>query len=264
VKKLGLVLGGGGARCFAHIGIVKELRNHNIPINQLTCTSSGALVGALLANNVPASNIKKEFYKLSTRLNWFFPIVSVKALASFRNVRTILKNLLPQNRIENCAIPIVLVAANLSTGEDYVFDKGNLTEAVCAAMSYPGIYKPYKLGTHYLADGGITNCIPADICREKMGKKNVVISVKLESPFQRPWKPTHYLKILSRAVTLSFGRQRAHIIKEYSDLVLEPFRHVGYRYTNLNFSNKKALERYYWLGREEAKANIGRIKRLIK
>ena len=129
-----------------------------------------------------------------------------------------------------------------------------------AEMAYPGIFRPLKYKNRYLIDGGITNCIPADVCRKKLGKKSVVVSIKLESPYRKRWEPKNYIQILARSVTLSFGKQRFRMMEEYSDFVLEPLKKERFAHTNLNFLNTKRLEHYYRLGKKEGQRYIRRIK----
>ncbi len=260
---MGLVFGGGGARCFAHLGVFEALREANIPVDRIVCTSSGALTGALLANAVPIGSIKNEFYKKGIRFGWLRPAPTPFSLFSQKNIVKILDDLLLQHKIEKSKIALNIVTTDLKTGEDFVFSKGRIIDGVCAAMAYPGIYKPFRYKGRYLVDGGITNCIPADVCRKRLDKNGVVISVQLESPYRRKWQPKNYLQVLARAITLSFGRQRFKLMEAYSDIVLEPLQNIGYAYTNLNFLNKKTLEHHYKLGKKETKKRIRKIKELL-
>lgn len=162
---IGLVLSGGGARGFAHIGVYKALKEKGKEVGVISGTSIGAVIGALIAAGYTASEIeniakdkaKSKMFKLNN------PILS---LASHRPVRKILAELLPE-KMEDLKIPLYLSSTNLSTGDNSVLCEGNLFDAIMASTSIPVAFKPIKIGMDYHVDGGLTNNLPASYIRDK-------------------------------------------------------------------------------------------------
>ena len=268
MKKIAIALGGGGARSFAHLGMIEELQNNNIPINYISSSSMGSIIGILIANGVPISDIKKEFYKKIRRLNWFRPHFSKNGLMSQSNITNLLKKLLPQTEIENSKIPISIVATNLNTGKLHLFEKGDAIKSTCASCAFPGIYKPITIDNQFMVDGGISNNVPADICRQKIGKDNIVISSMLEGPFDDSLESlNNRYRIVWRAIYIPLIRSRVKIVKENSDVILKPLNKTYFNFHNwrdiLKFYNVKKMEHYYQKGKEEAQKKMPLIKKLL-
>lgn len=267
-RKLGLVLGGGGAKCFAHLGIVDELNRQQIPIDQIVSSSMGSLMGILIANRVPTEKIKQEFYRRLTRLKWIKPTLSRHGFLSQSNVVRLLKDLLPETRLEKAAIPISIVATDLTDGRQVLFEEGDAIEAVCASSAFPGIYKPIIKKQHILADGGIVNNIPADICREKMGTDEVVISAVLDGPFDTSLGSLgSSFQIVWRSIYIPLIKSRKAIVEANSDLILSPLEDVYLSFRNwkdiLKFHNREKMEGFYEKGREAAQKALPQIIQLM-
>jgi NTE family protein len=268
MKKIAIALGGGGARCFAHLGMIDELQNNNIPIDYISSSSMGSIIGILIANGVPISDIKKEFYKKIRRLNWFRPHFSRNGLMSQSNITSLLKKLLPQTKIENTKILISIVATNLNTGKLHLFENGDSIKSTCASCAFPGIYKPITLNNQFMVDGGILNNVPADICRQKIGQDNIVISSMLEGPFDNSLNSLNNpFQIVWRAIYIPLIHSRAKIVKENSDVILKPLDKIYLNFHNwrdiLKFYNVKKMEQYYQKGKEETQKKMPLIKKLL-
>jgi len=180
LKKLGLALGSGSARGWAHIGVIQCLQEANIHIDIVCGTSVGALVGGALAGNFMAG-----LEKMVRSLTWtdiigfmdlLFPrsgfIEGDKIINHFRN------NFSDAN-IEDLAIPFAAVSTDIMTGREIWLKDGSLMDAVRASISMPGIFTPCKYKDHWLVDGGLVNPVPVSLCRA-MGA-DVVIAVNLNS-----------------------------------------------------------------------------------
>ncbi len=180
MKKLGLALGSGSARGWAHIGVIQCLQEANIHIDIVCGTSVGALVGGALAGNFMAG-----LEKMVRSLTWtdiigfmdlLFPrsgfIEGDKIINHFRN------NFSDAN-IEDLAIPFAAVSTDIMTGREIWLKDGSLMDAVRASISMPGIFTPCKYKDHWLVDGGLVNPVPVSLCRA-MGA-DVVIAVNLNS-----------------------------------------------------------------------------------
>lgn len=177
-RTVGLALGAGGFRGFAHIGIIRSLEKHGIPIDYLSGASIGAWVAASYA-------IFKDSKKLETDLtdkpreNW--PILLDFSLTggfiSGNKFVKFLETSLDGHDFVSLKIPLKIVATDLITGNPHIFDSGDVAQAVRASTSIPLVFKPMSLGSELLVDGGLCNPVPGSLVRE-MGA-DIVIGVNL-------------------------------------------------------------------------------------
>jgi NTE family protein len=155
--RVGLVLSGGGARGFAHIGVLQVLEERGIRVDALAGTSMGAILGALYA----AGHGADEIYELTDALGWRDVIdVSLQAgLMKGDKLRSFLAAHLPE-RFDQLRMPLAVTTTDMETGEEHVLTDGPLVEAVRASSSFPGAFDPVALDGRTLADGGIVNNLP--------------------------------------------------------------------------------------------------------
>lgn len=182
MKKLGLALGGGGARGCSHIGIIKSLTSAGIKIDYLAGTSIGSVVGAALASG----DIDRfEEYLLEVKwtdvVKYFDPGVPYRGLFKGNKLVKLLKELISRKKFTQLNQPLMVVATNLETGEEVRIDRGNVVDALRASIAIPGIFTPFKKGRQYLIDGGVVNPMPVDVV-QNMGA-DVVIAVDLSYEF---------------------------------------------------------------------------------
>jgi NTE family protein len=154
---VGLVLSGGGARGFAHIGVLQVLEERGVRIDALAGTSMGAILGALYAAGYAAD----EIYEIADGLGWRDVIdVSLQAgLMKGDKLRSFLAAHLPE-RFEQLRLPFAVTTTDVETGEEHVLLDGPLVDAVRASSSFPGAFDPVALAGRTLADGGIVNNLP--------------------------------------------------------------------------------------------------------
>jgi NTE family protein len=225
--RVGLVLGGGGARGAAHIGVLRELERMRIPIDAIAGTSMGAIVGGLYASGMSVDGLEE----LVAEMDWADAMSDEPERSDLRFRRKqdardlpidldigleggrlklplgvvqgqkldlILRNLtLPVSHIadfDDLPIPFRAIASDIETGEMYVMHSGDLALAIRASMSVPGVLAPVSLDGHLLVDGGLVGNLPVDIVRE-MGV-DVVIAVDVEFPLYK-------LDELQSAITVS-------------------------------------------------------------
>jgi NTE family protein len=182
VVKIGLVLGGGAARGFAHIGVIKALEAQGIYPDIVVGTSAGSLVGALYA----AGNNGFALHKLALDMDeaaisdWSVPffakstgVIKGEALQNYVNKAV---NNLP---LEKMKIPFGAVATDLNSGLPVLFQRGNAGLAVRASSSVPSVFQPVKIGEHSYVDGGLVSPVPVRFARE-MGA-NFIIAVNISS-----------------------------------------------------------------------------------
>ena len=160
-KKAALALSSGGPRGFAYIGAIEELESRGYEITSIAGTSIGSLVGGIYA----AGRLREVKHWLFSLDAWkVFSLmdisVSMNHLVMGDKVIEALKEIVPDTNIEDLRIPYRAVATDFYTGEEVVFDRGNLFQAIRASISIPSLFRPVKAGTRTLIDGGIANTMP--------------------------------------------------------------------------------------------------------
>ncbi|MGV8146264.1 MAG: patatin-like phospholipase family protein [Alkaliphilus sp.] len=267
-KKVSLAFGGGGAKSFAHIGVVNVLKENDIPVDLIATCSAGSLIGALIASDVSNQTIIKKFSEVLKRVTWFRPTISKKAIFSQRNFSNIIVDLCGDVNIEDLKLPMKIVTTNLNTGKLCVFANGNLKDAVAASAAFPGIYKPVKIGSDYFVDGGLLNSIPADICRETVGEDGIVISITLDGHLSNKIDRINIFSLFYRAIYIPLIHSRKRIIKENSDVVIKVFDHHEFNFHNwkeiFRFYSINKMEHFIKLGEEATKNQIGEIKKMLE
>lgn len=176
--KIGLALGGGSARGWAHIGVIQALTEVGIEIDCIAGTSIGSVVGSVFASG----NIK-DLEEVAVKLDWkqiayLFDVVLPKSgLIDGKKVAGFIQNHLRKTNIEELPIPFCAVSTDLNTGDEVVIREGDIIEAVRASISIPGIFTPVRINGRTLVDGGLVNPVPVSVVR-KMGA-DFVIAVDL-------------------------------------------------------------------------------------
>jgi len=181
-KKIGLALGGGGARGLAHIGIIKALTKADIPIDYIAGTSMGALVGGYYATVGDVYSLESLFLKLRRRD--IFPVTRFfgkhdGTLFKHSEIAKILEGSFDIKTFKDCAIPFRAVATDVRNGDEVVLADGKLADAIHASIALPLIFEPVEIGKRLLMDGGFSNPVPADVVRA-MGA-DFVIAVDVSS-----------------------------------------------------------------------------------
>ena len=211
--RIGLVLGGGGARGFAHVAVLRELERLRVPVDCIAGTSMGAIVGGLYASGMDADALEREMRALdwaavfrdgldrpdrSFRRKRDDDLALLPArpgignsgfklpagVLSGQRVTLLLERLtLPVGSVKNfdeLPIPYRAVATDLNTGQAVVLGDGNLALAMRASLSIPGVFRPAVIGDKVLVDGGLANQLPVDVVRA-MGA-DIVIAVDVGTP----------------------------------------------------------------------------------
>lgn len=162
-KDVALVLSSGGPRGWAYIGAIEELESRGYRITSVAGTSIGALVGGIFAAGKLAE-VKEWLFSLDAWKVFTLMDISISKNHIVKGDKVIeaLKEIVPDINIEDMPIPYRAVAADLYTGEEVVFDRGSLFEAVRASISIPSLFRPVKYGYRTLVDGGIVNTMPID------------------------------------------------------------------------------------------------------
>jgi NTE family protein len=215
--RIGLALGGGAARGFAHIGVIKALEAQGIRPDIITGTSAGAVIGALHASGLNGFQLQKLALDVeeSTFTDWSLPdrgMLRGEALQEFIN-RSV------QNRtLEKLARPLGVVATDLASGERVVFRTGNTGMAVRASSAVPGVFKPINIHGKDYVDGGLTSPVPVQAARA-MGADFVIA---VEIGLKPEWgKTDSTLDVLLQTFTIMGNTLARHELKD-ADVVIRP------------------------------------------
>ena len=178
--RVGLALGGGAARGFAHVGVIEVLEEAGIRPDLVVGTSAGSLVAALYASGRNGQQLQATALSMDEAAfaDWTLPIFSrgvLRGEALARYVNTQVANRL----IENMALPLGIVATDLNTGQGVLFRRGDTGTAVRASSAVPAVFLPVKIGTQEFVDGGLVSPVPVRYARQ-MGAE-VVIAVDISS-----------------------------------------------------------------------------------
>jgi NTE family protein len=169
VKKIGLALGGGGARGICHIAFLEALDEMGIEVSMISGTSIGALIGALYASGLSGSDIREMLNKI--RFKDIVEMVDLKlfgttSLVKGRGVKDFLQKNMPVHTFEKLKIPLKIVATDFWAQKQVILENGDLVSAIMASICIPAVFEPVLRDQHVLVDGGIANNVPFDILKE--------------------------------------------------------------------------------------------------
>lgn len=263
--KIGLALGSGGAKGLAHIGVLKVLEKHTIPIDFIAGSSIGALIGGMYAS-------EKNVSKIEEQINDFTRMKGI-SLIDFTMRGGILKGIKVENyfneiikddTIESLSIPFAAVATDFNTAQPVVFRKGSVVKAIRASIAVPGIFQPLKYHNHLLADGGLVNPVPVDVLYQ-MGA-DVIIAVNLDSVYID--KPIEDIPALTIIPLNTVGILRHTLSKQSikgADVIIEPpdKYHIGLLGWKYFIDNEKAQD-IIRLGEMSAEKALPQIHKAIK
>lgn len=186
-KRVGLVLGGGGVRGLAHIGVFKVLEKASISVDLLAGTSMGGVLGAMYAAGMSVSQIEQEILERANaaalrRLIDFS--LSYRGFVRGGRIYNLLTEVLGNDiTFADLELPLSMVAVDARSGCEVILNEGNVVDAVRATISVPGVFLPVERDNLILVDGGILNNVPTDVARQ-MGA-DVVVAVDVMPDFSR-------------------------------------------------------------------------------
>jgi len=215
---VGLALGGGFARGYAHLGVLRVFQENGIPVTSVAGSSIGSILGAAYASGAELPCIIEKCREIRFRdfAKWR---VSRFGLASNERLGALVQKLFGTRQFEDLNLPLSVVATDLGTGDPVIFRQGNLAEAIRASCAFPGLFEPIQIGTRYLADGGLVAPVPTKAARE-MGAE-IVVGVSVGMHDGQRGAPTNIFQVVSRAVSAA-QKHQLEGWERYADLVLRP------------------------------------------
>jgi NTE family protein len=176
---IGIALGGGGAKGFAHIGILRVLEENGVACNLVSGTSMGALIGALYCLYGRIDEVEKlalEFENSDLR-RYLAPKLSTSGLISEKRIRDFLKTVFREYKIENLKRPFFCTATDILSGEELVFSSGSLVEAVMSSISIPVVFPANHYHGRYLVDGGLVDPVPVGVLKQNGAAMTIAANV---------------------------------------------------------------------------------------
>lgn len=250
--KVGLALGGGAARGFAHIGVIQVLEENGIKVDLVAGTSAGSLVASMYASGKNGKELAQmaESMDEGAITDWAFPtrgLIRGEALARFVREKT-------GNRlIEQMPLPLGIVATDLSDGSPILFRTGDTGAAVRASSSVPAVFQPVKIGQREYVDGGLVAPVPVRYAKQ-MGAE-LVIAVDISEP-PEPKPPGDAMRMLLQTFSI-MGRSINNFELREADVIIRPkLEGVG----SADFSARK---RSIQAGREAAQAALPQLRQRI-
>jgi NTE family protein len=219
--KIGLALGGGAARGFAHVGVIKALEAQGIVPDVVVGTSAGSLVGALYAAGNNGFALQKLAMEMdeATISDWSVPLFAkVSGVLKGEGLQRYVNKTLKNQPLESLKIPFGAVATDLNSGQAILFRRGNAGMAVRASSAVPGVFQAVKIGGHTYVDGGLVSPVPVRFARE-MGA-DFVIAVNISAqPEGQP--DSSSVDVLLQSFAIMGQSLNQHELKE-ADIVIRP------------------------------------------
>lgn len=219
--KVALALGAGASKGFAHIGVLKILEANRIPVQMIVGTSAGSFVGSLYAYGYDSYQLQKLAFSIE-RSDIADLTVPDNGFIKGEKLEDYVNRALRNTALENLRIPFFAVAADLQSGQEIVFGKGNAGKAVRASCSIPGIFRPVRIGERAYVDGGVVSPVPVDAAR-RLGA-DVVIAVDISADASGEI-PESTMETLLQSVGIMYAKL-ASLQLSRADVVIRP--KVGY------------------------------------
>jgi NTE family protein len=261
--KIGLALGGGGARGLAHIGVLKILEKNNIQPDYVCGVSMGSVVAACYCLGLDMEKIEQDAINFNKKkaIKELLDITNpYKSIIKGAKSKQFIKKYIGNAKFKDTKIPFSVIATNLSNGKEKVIKSGNISDALQASISVPGIFPPVEIDGNYYVDGGLVNCTPANIA-QNMGA-DIVIAVDLitKRKIEFTKKPTTVTTLLQAYEIIRSHSTLSNMKKVSKDMVvIKPsLRDTidSFKFYNIN--------KFIKAGEDATKGQMCVIKRKIK
>jgi len=252
--RVALVLGSGGVRGMAHVGVLEELINEGIEIDLIVGCSAGSIVGALYADNPDIEALKRSVWGMRTNSMLDIDIWNCRyGLSQGTPMHHVLDKYLEAETFDELKIPLVVVASDLHSGESVPIGAGDLVKSVQASCSIPMVFVPCQHMGRVFVDGGVINPVPARIASD-LGAQ-VIIAVDLSELLDKT-TPTNLFDIGTRSAEIAFMWQN-QIAARFADVVIQP------KTCGVGAFNDELKGMLYEAGRAAAREKMPEIKAAI-
>lgn len=183
--RIGIALGGGAAKGFAHIGVIKMLEANGLRIEVVSGTSAGSVVGALYASGMDAFQMQKTAFGLDEAQIRDVSLFS-GGVVKGQKLQDYVNQLVGNRPLERMKKPLAVVSTQLETGERTVFVRGNTGQAVRASSSIPGVFEPVVIGQKHYVDGGVVSPVPVDAARQLGADFVIAVDISTKASGKNP------------------------------------------------------------------------------
>ena len=215
--RIGIALGGGAAKGFAHIGVIKMLEANGFKPEVVSGTSAGSVVGALYASGMDAFQMQKHAVALDES--------SIRDVALFNGglvkgqaLQDYVNRMVGNRPFEQLRMPFAAVSTRLETGDRTVFVRGNVGQAVRASCSIPGVFEPVKIGQYLYVDGGVVSPVPVDAARQLGADFVIAVDISTRTDGTRPQS---LVGVVNQSITI-MGQQLGKQELARADVVIRP------------------------------------------
>ncbi|GAA4800616.1 patatin-like phospholipase family protein [Lysobacter hankyongensis] len=215
--RIGLALGGGAAKGFAHIGVIKMLEANGFKPEVVSGTSAGSVVGALYASGMDVFQLQEHAVSLDE--------ARIRDVALFngglvrgQKLQDYVNEMVGNRPFEKMKKPFAAVSTRLETGERTVFNRGNVGQAVRASCSIPGVFEPVKIGDGYYIDGGVVSPVPVDAARQLGADFVIAVDISTKTTGKTP---ESMLGVVNQSITI-MGQKLGEQELARADIVIRP------------------------------------------
>ncbi len=219
--RIALVLGGGAARGFAHVGVIRALEQEKIPIDLIVGTSVGSLIGAIYAADVSSFDLEWTAFQLEKDDLFDFGVMNAitgMGFAKGDKLEAWVKGHIKTTNIENLKLPFAAVATDLNWGSKVVLDSGSVARAIRASAAIPGVFQPVQHQGKILVDGGVVDNIPISVAKAKGA--DIVIAVDISANVGNA-NITNLVGVTLQATNIMFALNVEHAKKD-ADVLIAP------------------------------------------
>lgn len=256
-----LVLGGGGARGLAHVGVLSVLEENEIPIDLIVGTSIGSIVGALYSDQPDSQKLLKKMIHVRTNDIIDFDINSslrmlwgVGGLANGYGIQSYLHKNLETKQFEHLKIPLAIVSTDIDQGDLFVIRSGPIIPAAHASSAIPVVFTPVKLYGRTLVDGGVISPVPVEVAKDLGAKKIIAVDI---GNVIRPTEVKGTYELADRCLWISYlalSRSQTN----HCDVLIEP------EFQGTSTFDDTQLYAYYEAGRLAALKALPQIKAMLE
>ena len=263
-RTVGLALSSGGSRGLAHIGVMKVLLEEKIPVDMVAGTSAGAWFGAFFAAGWDWPRLEhftSEIKSVTQFSNWDFNIPPLTGIAKGRKARDRVIDRSVEGRcFEDLKMPMYIVAADILTGDEVVFDSGPLADAIRASLSVPVLADPWYYQGRYFVDGGIVNPLPANILRDRGA--DIIIASSVVQPLRESYSGSRdRMPSIFQIIFNIYSAMEAQVVQDQLPLIDVLVQHKVSANHTLDFDHVNELVK---LGEQTAREMLPAIKEALK
>ncbi len=196
--RIGLALGGGAAKGFAHIGVIKMLEANGLQPDVVSGTSAGSVVGALYASGMDVFDMQQHAVALDEASIRDVSLFS-GGLVKGQKLQDYVNEMVGNRTIQNMKKPFAAVSTTLENGERIVFTRGNTGQAVRASCSIPGVFEPVKIGALHYVDGGVVSPVPVDAARQLGAEFVIAVDISTKASGKTP---ENLIGVVNQSITI--------------------------------------------------------------